>query len=361
MADRCLAIAVLMLGANTAVMISSLLGGWPFLAYGADDAPGLLPTEASVSGLWVLLAGAALLDRRRDSEGVGLSLATALLFTITLAMFTLATGAFTGLGWIAYLGGAVVGYVLFPRWVALLGIVLYAALVIVGAWILGAHAWPALDDITPPAYHAGLDTTEVVRGSVAALTLFTLVFSVIAFIVERWRAREEGYQRLASIDTLTGLTNRRRFHELATVELARARRYGTPLALVIADLDHFKEVNDHHGHQVGDHALTHAARVLAAAVRDVDVISRHGGEEFAILLPMTDAAGAAEVAERCRRRLSESPLDVPGVGPIQITASLGVASATGAALGSLDDLLQHADAALYRAKAGGRDRVELAS
>jgi diguanylate cyclase (GGDEF)-like protein len=350
-----------MLGATTTVMLSSVAGGWPFLPYGTDDAPGLLPFELITIALWGVLAVVTLMARRGEGRGTGLSIATTLLFATTLAGFTLSSGPFSGLGWIAYLGGAVVGYVLFPRWVALLGIVLYAGLVIVGAWVLGAHAWSALDQISPPRYFVALDSAEVLRGSVAALALFTLTFSVIAFIVDRWRDREASYQRLASTDALTGLTNRRKFLEVATRELARARRYNTPLALVIADLDHFKEVNDHHGHQVGDQALAHAARVLAGAVRDVDVISRHGGEEFAILLPMTDAEGAFEVAERCCRRLADSPLEVPGVGPIEVTVSLGVAAGQGEDVGTLDDLLQRADAALYRAKAGGRDRVELAS
>lgn len=360
MADRCLAIAVLMLGATFAVMVSSVTGGWPFLPYGVDDAPGLLPFELTTIALWGVLAFAAYVGRGGEGSGLGYAIATTFLFTTTLAGFTLSSGPF-GIGWIAYLGGAVVGYVLFPRWVALAGVVLYAALVILGAWVLGAHAWSALDQISPPRYFVGLDADEVVRGSVAALTLFTLTFSVIAFIVDRWRDREASFQRLASTDALTGLTNRRRFLEVAARELARARRYDTPLALVIADLDHFKEVNDHHGHLVGDQALAHAARVLAGAVRDVDVISRHGGEEFAILLPMTDAAGAAEVAERCCRRLADTLLIVPGAGPIQVTASLGVAAGSGKEIASIDELLQRADAALYRAKAGGRDRVELAS
>ncbi len=361
MADRCLAISVLMMGATSIVMISSALGGWPFLPYGADDAPGLLPFEGVITGMWVVLFGASWIGRRGEGVGVGYALATTILFTITLAGFTLSTGPFLGLGWIAYLGGAVVGYVLFPRWLAVTGILLYAALVIVGAYVLGQHAWPALDDISPPQYYVGLDGHEVVRGAVAALALFTLTFLVIAFIVDRWRQREESFQRLASTDTLTGLTNRRKFLELATKELARARRYDTPVSLVIADLDHFKDVNDHHGHLVGDQVLAHAARVLGSAVRDVDVISRHGGEEFAILLPMTDDKGAAEVAERCCRRLADTPVLVPGVGEIQVTVSLGVASGRGAAIGTLDDLLQKADSALYRAKASGRDRVELAS
>jgi diguanylate cyclase (GGDEF)-like protein len=214
--------------------------------------------------------------------------------------------------------------------------------------------------LVPADAYLWLDGATVARRAAASLALFALTFLIIAWIVDRWRDREARYQRLASIDFLTGLTNRRRFLELAGTELARSRRYGSNMALIIADLDHFKRINDEHGHLIGDQALAHAARVLAGAIRDVDTIARHGGEEFAILLPMTDEAGAAEVAERCTRRLADTPLIADGIGPIRITASMGVAACAGGSCGSVDELLRAADAALYRAKQGGRDRVELA-
>jgi diguanylate cyclase (GGDEF)-like protein len=357
MADRCLAIALLMVFANTVVTISTAAGGWPFLPFPASDGPALPCGEAVALALWV---GLALACRRvrGDTGGLVLVIVTVVMYAVTLAAFTLINGPFAAPGWIAYLGGAVVGYVLFPRWISLAGIVLYAVLVVALAAVLGSGRVPTM--FAPVSAYVGLDGATVLRRAAASLALFALTFAVIAFVVDRWRAREAGYLRLASTDALTGLTNRHRFMEVMGQELARSRRYGSALGLILIDLDHFKLINDQHGHLIGDRALIHAARILASSVRDVDVIARHGGEEFAVMLPMTDAAGAAEVAERCRRRLADTSLTVEGVGAIRVTASMGVASCSGAKCGDLDELLRVADAALYRAKEAGRDHVEMA-
>ena len=354
-ADRCFAIAVLMACATVFVLASTLGGGWPFLRFPAREAPHLWITECVTIAMW---AGLAVASRRWRNAGTGLAVLVVVHYAITLAGFTLISGPFSAPGWIAYLGGAVVGYVLFPRWLSLSGIVLYAVLVIVLAALFGSGH--GITVFAPESAFVEYDAATIVRRAAGSLALFALTFSVIAFIVDRWRAREAEFERLASTDSLTGLTNRRRFMEAASIELARSRRYGSPVALIVIDLDHFKRINDEHGHLVGDKALVHASRVLAACVRDVDLIARHGGEEFAVLLPMTDAAGAAEVAERCGRRLADTPLIVDGIGPIRVTASMGVASCKGTECEDLDVLLRVADAALYRAKGAGRDRVEMA-
>jgi diguanylate cyclase (GGDEF)-like protein len=359
-ADRCLAIALIMLGSTALVLLSTLLaGGWPFLPFPAGEAPRLPLAEAIALACWLGLGAAALRSRRREDGGEVLAVLTVALFVITLAAFTLVIGPFASPGWIAFLGGSVTGYVLFARWLSITGIALYSVLVIGGAAILGGGAVPTT--LAPAYAFEGLDAETVTRRGAATIGLFALTFSVIVFVVDRWRAREAGYQRLASVDALTGLTNRRHFHEIAERELPRARRYDTPLALILVDLDHFKLINDAHGHLVGDRALVHAATLLASALRETDVIARHGGEEFAVLLPMTDRDGAAEVAERCRRRLADTPLVTDGAGPIKVTASFGVTGCAGSRCGSLDDLLREADAALYRAKHAGRDRVEIAT
>jgi diguanylate cyclase (GGDEF)-like protein len=153
---------------------------------------------------------------------------------------------------------------------------------------------------------------------------------------------------LATTDPLTGLANHRIFHDRLGAESARARRAGTPLGLVLIDLDHFKRVNDTHGHQAGDDVLREVARRLRDRSRQEDVVARVGGEELAWLLPGAGAAEAAEAAERLRADIRGAAF--PGVG--QVTASMGVAQHE-------DDgpagLVRRADLALYRAKAGGRD------
>jgi diguanylate cyclase (GGDEF)-like protein len=357
LADRCLAIALLMIAATSIVLVATLLGGWPFLNFDTSATPRLPAGQSIGVATWTVLAFASWRARGGDRGGLALAVLTVALYTLTLASFTLMTGPFANPGWLGFLGGSVVGYVLFPRWISLGGIALYAVLVITCSAILGAGHVPT--SILPRALYDGLDAGTIVRRSVASLSLFALTFAVIAFIVDRWRAREAGYQRLASTDALTGLTNRRRFMEVASGELSRSRRYGLTMSLILVDLDHFKVINDQHGHAIGDQALSHAARVLSSSLRDVDLIARYGGEEFAMLLPMTDARGAAEVAERCTRRLSDTPLLVDGI-TIHVTASMGVAACSGGTCGDLDKLLRVADAALYRAKEGGRDRVEMA-
>lgn len=170
------------------------------------------------------------------------------------------------------------------------------------------------------------------------------------------RRQKEYAELLARTDALTGLANRRAFDETAEQEVQRARRYNTPLALVLADLDHFKAINDRHGHHVGDQVLQHFAHVLSASVRNIDLVGRWGGEEFAILMPGTDLEEAAQAAERMRQAVLDAvpPMDDPACA---YTASFGVA-AFRADLPTMVSLLGRADAALYAAKKNGRNRVE---
>jgi diguanylate cyclase (GGDEF)-like protein len=360
-ADRCFAIALLMVGTNSSVLGITLAGGWPLLPFPAREASALPAAEAVVTGVWIVLALISWRARRGEGAGAVLGVVTVWWYATTLAGFALITGPFAAAGWIAMVGGAVVGYVLFSRWLALAGCAWFLVLDIGLAIVLGGHRWPPLDAIAPAWAYAHLDADEVLREATASLGLSVLTFGVIAYVVDRWRDRESRYQRLASTDALTGLTNRRSFLEIAERELARSRRYGSPLALVLVDLDHFKHVNDRFGHLAGDQVLIGAAHALAGGLRDVDVIARHGGEEFAILLPQTELAGAREVAERSARKLAETTILVDSTEPVHVTASMGVASTAGSRATSLDDLLRRADAALYAAKRAGRDRVEVAA
>jgi diguanylate cyclase (GGDEF)-like protein len=165
-------------------------------------------------------------------------------------------------------------------------------------------------------------------------------------------------ERQALVDGLTGLSNRRHAEDRLESELARAERFGGPLAIVMADLDDFKAVNDVHGHPVGDTVLREFARVLGATVRDADVAGRWGGEEFLLVLPGTDSAGAALLAERIRAHLAERSLLTPEGVPVRVTASFGIAAYEPGQ--ALETLVATADSALYEAKRGGKNRVERA-
>jgi diguanylate cyclase (GGDEF)-like protein len=165
-------------------------------------------------------------------------------------------------------------------------------------------------------------------------------------------------QRQAVTDELTGLANRRRFLSQMDAEVARSRRSGSPLAIVLADLDDFKQVNDKYGHEAGDRTLRAFADILRGAVRDIDLPVRLGGEEFAVLLPDTDLAGGANLAERIRVTLEERRIE-SGSSHIRVTASFGVSCYPLAA--SSDDLLVDADRRLYDAKRRGKNRVEVSA
>jgi diguanylate cyclase (GGDEF)-like protein len=164
--------------------------------------------------------------------------------------------------------------------------------------------------------------------------------------------------RLATIDLLTGCLNRRALEERATVELAHARRTRRPIALAVVDLDHFKRVNDTHGHATGDALLARAGEVLRGGVRPGDVVARYGGEEFCILFREADAQQARVAAERLCAALRETEVDANGAR-LRPRASIGVAALDPTTGDGWDILFRRADAALYHAKHTGRDRVAL--
>ena len=164
-------------------------------------------------------------------------------------------------------------------------------------------------------------------------------------------------ERLAAIDSLTELANRRCFFEHATTEVLRAQRYGRPLALQMLDLDHFKDINDRYGHAAGDDVLQRLAAVLRNNLRHNDMAARIGGEEFVILLPETQLEDAALQAERMRSAVEEIRLPY-GPEDQRLTVSIGVAALSIGEL-SPEPMLTRADSALYKAKASGRNRVEV--
>jgi diguanylate cyclase (GGDEF)-like protein len=173
----------------------------------------------------------------------------------------------------------------------------------------------------------------------------------------RTKAVRDGFAERASRDGLTGLLNRRELDASADGAVALALRHGRALACLMVDLDHFKEINDLHGHAAGDAVLKEVARRISAACRASDVIGRYGGEEFLLLLPETDGPAAVAVGEKLRRALAETPFEVEAV-TIAVTGSVGVA-AWDEPMMSTASLFAAADEALYRAKELGRNRTEL--
>jgi len=174
---------------------------------------------------------------------------------------------------------------------------------------------------------------------------------------ERLVSQLERLRIRANVDELTGILSRAAIREILQHALDEAVRNGSALSIIIGDADRFKEVNDRHGHPVGDSVLRELAKRLRAPLRQQDWIGRFGGEEFLAVLPGCGLQHAVTVAERVRLNVCATPFETPA-GMLSVTVSLGVASSTGAAAADRERLLEDADKALYRAKQGGRNRID---
>ena len=193
--------------------------------------------------------------------------------------------------------------------------------------------------------------------AVILVALILLAFALIIPWVRDLRQQHERAEEEAITDELTGLSNHRRFRQILSKEVERAKRFDRPLSVVMLDLDDFKEINDNHGHLQGDQVLREVGRILKSESREVDEPARYGGEEFAIALPETRIDGAMEVGERIRRRLEAVLVPLDGrTGEIRIRASVGVAGSPEQAP-EVRSLIRAADQALYRAKQQGKNRT----
>ncbi|MEX0892365.1 MAG: diguanylate cyclase [Gemmatimonadota bacterium] len=169
--------------------------------------------------------------------------------------------------------------------------------------------------------------------------------------------KNEELERLSISDGLTGLFNHRHIHGLLAEEFERAERGNHPLTVAMFDLDHFKGINDTHGHQAGDRVLEQMADILRESAREIDRMGRYGGEEFMVLLPDTDLEEGATFVERIRKRIADGSFTIGDDQTINITISAGVATYPHETVRSPEALVRMADNALYAAKEGGRDRV----
>ncbi|HSI57717.1 MAG TPA: GGDEF domain-containing protein [Ideonella sp.] len=182
-----------------------------------------------------------------------------------------------------------------------------------------------------------------------------IAWFIVLVVLEAEAARRTA-ERLAMTDPLTGAYNRRHFFHVGEQALARALGEQHALSVLLLDIDHFKSVNDQHGHAFGDQVLNEVAAACQASLRKGDMLARFGGEEFVVLLPATGPAEAARLAERLRGTIAQLAIPAAGSAPIRPTVSIGVAT-TPLATTSLDKLLVKADQAMYLAKHGGRNRV----
>jgi diguanylate cyclase (GGDEF)-like protein len=212
------------------------------------------------------------------------------------------------------------------------------------------------------------DATELCAAILVALAIsvspLTLIVSFPLGTLLQRSFRHAQLLSSARSDAKTGLLNAAAWEAEAAAEVARAVRTGTPLAVALLDLDLFKQINDTYGHLVGDQVLRRIAMTMTEVLRDYDLVGRFGGEEFAMLLPQTRAVDALRIAERVRAEIAELPIYASGASGterVPVTASIGVAALDAGSHRELAELLAAADAALYRAKASGRDQVQMIS
>jgi diguanylate cyclase (GGDEF)-like protein len=252
------------------------------------------------------------------------------------------------------------------------------ALLIVGLVLTIARAWKAArPSDTPPTPHARtllvgtaafsaalsydllseyIDFIPVARILPGVAGVFWIGFMVFLVAVGTATAGQWALTEVAAlVDPLTELSRRHVLEDALRREAGRLKRTGGSLALVMVDLDHFKRINDTHGHRVGDQVLARVGRLLRSSARNLDLPARFGGEEFAVLLYDTEMEGALSFAERFRGNLREMRVPVEGRAAVEVTASLGVA--VGSDLVDPEALIEAADRALYRAKSEGRDRL----
>ena len=230
----------------------------------------------------------------------------------------------------------------------LLALPLLLAAAAIGARGLRALTEPA-SVLAEMTVNSGLNV-----GSAFAYVLLSLTFhaTLMVLVVTRLVA---DLRRLSRHDGLTGLLNRRALEDALLAQFQRSRRSGEPFCVLMLDVDHFKDINDRHGHAVGDLALKHLSALLLVHMREVDRLARFGGEEFLVLLPGLAPADALPVAERLRSVVAAAPMPLAGVS-ITLSVSIGMAE-WGGALDEPTRLLVRADAAMYQAKQHGRDRV----
>ena len=234
------------------------------------------------------------------------------------------------------------------EWAAAIAITAFGVTQLIAAWI-GFSQGAARDETLMAAFmHFSFLTLP--SGYLAMSTFVILMMA--SDIAEKMRD-------LAVRDQLTGLLNRRGFQEYGEKAFALARRAGTTLSVIMADIDRFKYINDKYGHAAGDAALAHFARLFAEGRRREDIVARVGGEEFAVLLPGTDLRDAMALADQLCDTIGSSPMELASAG-LPMTSSFGVAAISDRDT-ELDDMVRRADRALYRSKRAGRNQVDLES
>lgn len=322
----------------------------------------ILPLDLVVLSLSFLFATSMAFLRKRRPESVVHEYAANLYYATSLCMFSYLSGTLTMATGVVLAGAPILGFILFRPGPVLWSLGVATAILTVAS--LGAVVgwWPYAPAIAIP-----LGTDGQLSGFwLTSMTLFVVPHLAVVtllswYVLAGWRQREEATRLLSVTDPLTALPNRRAILAMLERERQHSRATERPLSIIMVDLDRFKALNDDRGHAAGDVALKETARRLQGALRQNDHVGRIGGEEFLVILPGADSHGAGLLAERCRAALENEPVILDDGTLVNLTASLGVYTRPEEDRIAVDDMLDLADQALYRAKQGGRNRVELAA
>tara|TARA_Y100001934_G_scaffold240502_3_gene294879 strand:- start:803 stop:1999 length:1197 start_codon:yes stop_codon:yes gene_type:complete len=307
---------------------------------------------------WLLLIGWGIALHKRKRHSVVYPNVCIHFFGFSFLGVGYVMGLYNPVMGLVLVGSPLTGFILFDfkRVTCSLVIHILMVLVIYVLIVQGALQYAPLLKADPVT--KDLVSVYWVNSMIAFSTPFlAMVFGFTYVLLRRWQIRESQIRDLAVTDPLTGLSNRRALFDQFSYELARSRRSASPVSVCVMDLDHFKQINDRHGHGAGDRVLEVVAQVLKGSLRETDRVGRIGGEEFMLLMPETDLNGAALVIERCRKAIESQSIALSDVS-IAVTASFGVACAHAEEVLSEEQIFCQADTALYRAKEKGRNRVE---
>ena len=336
----------------------AVLDGWPFLLQRPDDELALhTTTTLAIAALLFWLAFYAWTRRfyvRRGTKNSRLLPVTIAAHIVTGTAVCYALGPYTAVSGLITVAALLLGMVLLERrwlWMA------------VGGWLLSmslmhfaskAGVLPFLSLFEVSLVQSDIAEVAVERAVAAALIYIPLAV-VMDHLISVWRQDERSLFEAAQFDSLTGAYTRGFAVSVMERALLKAGRDGARLAVLMLDLDHFKRINDAHGHARGDLVLQETTRAMQSALRGGDIVGRFGGEEFVVLLPGADLRQAMGAAERCRAAVQK--MKIPNAPYLSVTASVGVAAFPkhGEAL---DELLKASDTAMYKAKANGRNRIE---
>ena len=311
--------------------------------------------------LWAALGRYGAARTMTEAQELRFSQLIIMLFGLSGIVSLLLVGPFNLVTGIALTGCVLIGLLLFPA--RQISLIFSLSIIVILAYSVtislgGSNYQPLLAPVHDPAAQLWYDLMVLLA---ATLIIIKDSFTVAA-LTNSWRHREARTLHQASTDPLTGVANRGHCTRALEHAFMDSRMTGTPLAVVLVDVDHFKQINDRYGHQMGDLALQLVARCLQDTLRDNDLVGRYGGEEFLLILPGSDEQNALRVSERCAQALRDITLpNIANLPAIQLTASFGVCSEIAGSDTSPQAMVARADAAMYKAKHAGRDRVMLAT